>query len=88
VWRCVAWGTIPSWPVDEPQIVGGARAVALLNRGSSTRRITMSARAVGLAHARTYRLENLWTHTTAATHGAIGAAAPAHSATLYRVTDS
>lgn len=67
-------------------LVGSARAVALLNRGSSALRITTSASAIGLPSACAYRLENLWEHTTTTTTGAISALVPTHSAILYRVT--
>jgi alpha-galactosidase len=67
-------------------LVGGDRAVALLNRGSVALRITTTARAVGLAGAAGYRMANLWTGKTTTTTGAISVLVPAHSAVLYRVT--
>jgi alpha-galactosidase len=67
-------------------LVGDDRAVALLNRGATAIRITTSARALRIAHATGYRIENLWTHTTATTTGRISARVPPHAAMLYRVS--
>ena len=67
-------------------LAGGARAVALLNRGAHPLAISTSAHAVGLARGARYALENLWTHTQSTTDGPIGAEVPAGSAALYRVT--
>ena len=64
----------------------GDRAVALLNRGPTTVRITTSAGAIRIAPAASYRIENLWAHTTITTTGKISARVPPHSAMLYRVT--
>jgi alpha-galactosidase len=66
-------------------LLGGARAVALLNRGRRPLRITTTTQAIGLASGRRYAIENLWTHATATTGGAIGARVPGHSAVLYRI---
>jgi alpha-galactosidase len=67
-------------------LTGGARAIALLNRGSTELHITTTARASRLAHARRYRIENLWTHTATTTSGEIHARLAPHAAALYRVT--
>ncbi|MGB9184227.1 MAG: glycoside hydrolase family 27 protein [Solirubrobacteraceae bacterium] len=67
-------------------LVGGASAVAILNRGSSPVQITKSLRAIGIARASHYQIENLWTHTTVTTTGAIRARIAPHAAALYRVT--
>jgi alpha-galactosidase len=64
---------------------GGERAVALLNRGSSAIRITTGAGAIGIAHAGSYQIENLWAHTTSTTTGEITARVAPHAAVLYRV---
>jgi alpha-galactosidase len=69
-------------------LVGGSRAVALLNRGPRTLRLTTSAHAIGLSPVRGYRVENLWTHTSATTTGQISARVPPLSAVLYRVTNA
>jgi alpha-galactosidase len=63
----------------------GSRAVALLNRGSSTTYITTSAGAVGLPSASSYTLRNLWTHNTSSTGGMISAEVPGDSTVLLRV---
>lgn len=67
-------------------LAGGDVAVALLNRGSEALRITISARKAGLARARAWRLENLWSRTTRTTTGAISARVRPDSVVLYRVT--
>jgi alpha-galactosidase len=67
-------------------LTGGARAVALLNRGPAALRIATTARELGVPRARSYELQDLWTGTVTATAGAIGTRVPAHSAALYRVT--
>jgi alpha-galactosidase len=69
-------------------LTGGARAVALLNRGASALRITTNASAIGLPPAKAYRLEDLWAHTTTTTSRKISALVPAHSVVLYRATTS
>jgi hypothetical protein len=67
-------------------LLGGSRAVALLNRATSTVRITTSARAVGMPSASDYTLRNLWTHGTSSTGGPIGAEVPGDSTVLLRVS--
>jgi hypothetical protein len=67
-------------------LVGGSRAVALLNRGSSSVRITTSASAVGMSSASSYALRNLWTHGTSSTSGSISAEVPGDSTVLLRVS--
>jgi alpha-galactosidase len=67
-------------------LAGGARAVALLNRGATARRIAISARAIGLPRARRYRIEKLWARTAVTTRSVIGARVGSHAAVLYRVT--
>jgi alpha-galactosidase len=67
-------------------LTAGAVAVALLNRGSSTVQITASPRAIRVASAARYRIENLWTHSAVTNAGAIRASLAAHAAALYRVT--
>jgi len=63
---------------------GGARAVALLNRGSGTVRISTTARAVGLPTASRYLLQDLWSSRTTTTQSIISALVPAHGVVLYR----
>jgi alpha-galactosidase len=67
------------------RLAGGDVAVALLNRGTNPLRITTSARAIGLARAHAYRIQDLWNQRSRNTSGAITAVVPAESAMLYRV---
>ena len=67
-------------------LVGGGRAVALLNRGATAIRIKTTARAIRISHAAGYRVENLWTRKTFTTTGEISARLSPHAAMLYRVT--
>jgi alpha-galactosidase len=67
-------------------LIGGARAVALLNHGSTAMRISTSAGAVGLAPAASYAERNAWTHTTGTTHGPIAAEVPGDGTVLLRVS--
>ena len=65
---------------------GGDRAVALLNRGATRLRITVSAAQLGLPRARAYRLHDLWAGSSRTTTGAISSLVAGHSSVLYRVT--
>ncbi len=67
-------------------LVGGSRAVALLNRGSSAVRITTSASAVGMPPSSSYSLRNVWTHGTSLTDGPISADVPGEGVVLLRVS--
>jgi alpha-galactosidase len=67
-------------------LIDGARAVALLNRGSTSTRIDTSASAVGLPAASSYSERNVWTHTTSTTSGPIGAEVPGDATVLLRVS--
>jgi hypothetical protein len=67
-------------------LINGARAIALLNRGSSATRIATSASAVGLPAAAGYSLRNVWTHTTSASGGSIGAEVAGDGTVLLRVS--
>ena len=69
-------------------LAGGDRAVALLNRGSTPSRITISARAIGISRASGYRIENVWAHTMVTSAGTITARVPPQAAMLYRVAAS
>ncbi len=64
----------------------GDRALALLNRGSSPLRISTSAAAIGMPHAASYRVRNLWTHRAWSTGGRISAQVQGESAVLLRVS--
>jgi alpha-galactosidase len=67
-------------------LVGGSRAVALLNRGASPIEIRTSAGAIGMPSATSYTLGNVWTHTTSSSGGSISAELPSDSTVLLRVT--
>jgi alpha-galactosidase len=67
-------------------LANGDRAVALLNRGTSPLTITTSTDALGLAHASSYTLNDLWAHQSTETAGQIKATVAPHSAVLYRVS--
>ena len=67
-------------------LAGGARAVALLNRGNVSIRISISAAAAGVKHARRYRLVNLWSGRSTTTRSAISAVVAPNSAVLYRLS--
>jgi Alpha galactosidase A/Alpha galactosidase C-terminal beta sandwich domain len=67
-------------------LVGGPRAVALLNRGTTAIRIQTSASAVGLPVASKYSIRNVSTHSTTSTTSAVGAEVPADSTVLLRVS--
>jgi hypothetical protein len=67
-------------------LAGGARAVALLNRGPGAVRIATTARAIGLGPARRYAVADVWRHGTRRTSGAISAVVAPGSVVLYRVT--
>jgi hypothetical protein len=64
----------------------GDRAVALLNRGFNTLRISTSAEAIGMPRAASYRLRNLWTHRSWSTTGRISVEVQGESAVLLRVS--
>lgn len=66
-------------------LANGDRAVALLNRGTKAVTLSVSASAIGLAHADRYTMNDLWTHTETETAGTIEATVAPHSAMLYRV---
>jgi alpha-galactosidase len=67
-------------------LANGDRAVALLNRGYGLRRISTSAKALGLAPARRYRVLDIWTGHRAVTSGRIVGTVFTHGAVLLRVS--
>lgn len=67
-------------------LAGGARAVALLNTGSSSQQISTSVGAVGMPQASRYTLLNVWTNQTSQTKNNISANVPAHAVVLYKVS--
>jgi alpha-galactosidase len=64
----------------------GARAVALLNTGSTATQVTVSVAALRLAHVNRYRVANLWTHRTRNVKSEISERVAPGSALLYRVS--
>lgn len=67
-------------------LANGDRAVALLNRGTVPTTISTDANTIGLRHAPSYNLRDVWQHTTTETAGTIAASVPGHSVVLYRVS--
>ncbi len=67
-------------------LTGGDYAVALLNRGTTPRVISTTARQVGLPASGAYGLRDLWQHTTTESAGRISASVAAHSVVLLRVS--
>ena len=67
-------------------LAGGARAVALLNRGSSPLRITTTAAAIGLTGAPAYALRDVWAHSTRTTQRTVSAVVPGDGTVLLRVS--
>jgi alpha-galactosidase len=65
----------------------GSRAVALLNRGSGSIRISTTTSAIGMAPAGSYTLRNVWSRAVSrlGAGGAIAASVPAYSTVLVRV---
>ena len=67
-------------------LADGSRALALLNRGSSSLRIRTSTSAVGLPIAGRYLLRDLWRHAGRTTGGPISAYVRPQSTVLLRVS--
>jgi alpha-galactosidase len=67
-------------------LIDGARAVALLNRGSSPTHVQTNASAVGLPPAPSYTVRNVWSHDVSSTGGLISAEVPGDSTLLLRVS--
>jgi alpha-galactosidase len=67
-------------------LASGARAVALLNRGSSPLRISTTAAAIGIPPAARYALRNVWSQANSATRQAISAVVPGDGTVLLRVS--
>ncbi len=66
-------------------LAGGARAVALLNRGGAPVRISTSTAALALAFAPPYRVSNLWSGAVSEATGELSAEVPPQSTVLLRV---
>lgn len=69
-------------------LANGARAVALLNRGSGTLRIATTTVAVGMPAAGGYLIRNVWTGAVSSvgSPGGIAASVPADSTVLVKVS--
>jgi len=67
-------------------LADGARAVALLNRGSATTRIETSAAGVGLPAAKRYSVRDLWRRASSASSGPIAAQVPGYGTVLLQVS--
>lgn len=68
-------------------LAGGDRAVALLNRGSSTATLSTTLTNVGFqgGAACTASVKDLWTSSTSPSSGTISASVPAHGTAIFRV---
>ena len=67
-------------------LLGGGRAVAMLNRGSVALQITIAAKKLGLPPANRYSVRDLWARTSKTTSGPITAGVAPHAVVLYRVS--
>ncbi len=66
-------------------LADGSVAVALLNRGKSTLKISTTAGAVGLPGVPRYSIQNLWTGASRSSTGTLAASVPAQATVLLRV---
>ncbi|GGT14540.1 alpha-galactosidase [Streptomyces tanashiensis] len=68
-------------------LANGDRAVALLNRGSSTATLSTTLTGVGFqgGAACTASVKDLWTGTTSSSSGTISASVPAHGTAIFRI---
>jgi alpha-galactosidase len=80
-----AISTIGSAQVWVKPLAGGARAIALLNRGSLPLAISTTAGAAAVKPAGRYTLANLWTGRSSSTAGVVSAIVAPDSAVLYRI---
>jgi len=71
-------------------LANGDRAVALLNRGSSSETATTSASAIGFTGGSgcSYTVKDLWAGTSTSTTGTISATVASHDTAIFRVTPS
>jgi alpha-galactosidase len=67
-------------------LANGDRAVALLNRGSASRRVVAKTSDLGLRRGVTVTVRDVWAKTDADCDGSLRAEVPSRSALLYRVT--
>ena len=75
------------WVLSKP-LSNGDRAVVLFNSTGSAAKISTTASEVGLGNSHDYQLNDLWSHTSTETAGAITAQVPAHGVVMYRVSTS
>jgi alpha-galactosidase len=68
------------------RLAGGDRAVALLNRGTTPIRISIAMRALHVARASRYLVQNVWSRRRFVAGGRISARVPPDAALLYRVS--
>ena len=66
-------------------LAGGARAVALLNRGGGTITVETTAAAIGMPPAARYAVRDLWSGRSRTTAGSLAARVPPFAAVLLRV---
>jgi alpha-galactosidase len=83
-------GTLVSWSgngeVWKKPLINDSYAVALLNRGSATMRISTSASALGLPAAHSYTVTNLWTNQRSSSSGALSSQVQGDSTVMLRVS--
>lgn len=68
------------------RLADGSRAVVLFNRGEQAATITVSASELGLASSPSYRVRDLWAHTSGTSSGRITAVVPVHGVAMFRVS--
>ena len=69
-------------------LASGNRAVAFLNRGSTTVTVQANAAGIGLPASSSYTVDNLWTGSQTTSSGGLSASVPPGSAVLYEVSPS
>src|SRR5579875_550421 len=66
-------------------LADGSRAVVLLNTADHPQTLGITATDLGLSHAPSYTVRDLWAHTTTSSTGQIIANVPSHGAAMFRV---
>ncbi len=77
--------TVGSGQAWAKPLADGSVAVALLNRGHKTQKISTTAAAVGLPAVPRYSIEDLWSGASRSSSGALAASVPAQATVLLRV---
>ncbi|MFJ9951887.1 glycoside hydrolase family 27 protein [Kitasatospora sp. NPDC091207] len=80
---------VPSSPgtsVTAKPLANGDVAVTLFNESGTTRTIATTTSDLGLPASPSFRLNDLWTHTTSTTDGVVSATVPPHATVMYRVS--